>query len=231
MNENSLFIHKLALLFFFNLSKTIDVKTKKTLEPVPKLYRFKILTKFDKRKRNVWLEINTENVFDSLENLVKYYQNNHISPDHPFKFNAGIDKHAISKSEQWFVEKNDEEIYIILRQFKQPGSFLIRPSTGNRNPENGLIHLFTLIFYLNKKNLEFQKFAIAKNEESNTFWIMNQEFSSLIELVYYFKKNVLSNERTLVDFGDQIKETVQQKQSLNDFKVKINFFTSKLTIH
>ncbi len=155
--------------------------------------------------------------------MVKYYQNNHVSPEHPFKFNAGIDKHAIGKSEQWFVEKNDEEIYNIMRQFKQPGSFLIRPSNGNRNPENSLTHLFTLIFYLNKKNLEFQKFAIAKNEESGTFWIMNQEFSSLIELVYYFKKNVLSNERTLVDFGDKIKENGQQKQALNDFKVKINY--------
>ena len=199
----------------------MDEKTNKLLDN-HKLYRYKIFTKFDNRKRSVWLEKNDDKLFESLEELVNYYQNNYISQENQLKLKAGLDKHVVHRNESWFVEKTDDEIINTFKSLKQVGLFFVRPSKGEQMLENGLRHVFTLIFYLNKKNFECQKFAIAKNE--NSLWIMSQEFSSLIELVHFFKKNVLSNDRTLVEKDDNI----QQNTSINGgAKVKKSHFNMK----
>ena len=154
--------------------------------------------------------------------MVKYYQTNQISQEYPFKFKTGLDKHVVHRNESWYVEKTDEEIINTFRREREIGIFFIRPAKGEQILENGLKHVFTLLFYLNKTNFEYQKFAIAKNEDS--LWIMSQEFSSLIELVYYFKKNVLSNGRTLIEYNPSL----QPKLSLNNLNVlKNDFFSSQ----
>ena len=146
------------------------------------------------RKRKVWLEINLDIMFDSLAELINYYKKHEINEEFPFKLKTPVDKHTISKNETWYVEATDEEIQARVRSHKRRGLFFIRNSTGNTYLVNGLMHLFTMVIYLNKTSLEFQKFAICKHEESGSLWIMSQEFSSLIELVHYFKSSIISND-------------------------------------
>ena len=61
-----------------------------------------------------------------------------------------------------------------------------------------MIHVYTMMVYVNNKEIgNIQKYAICENKETNKLLIMSEEFSSLIELVYYFNKFPILNDQTL----------------------------------
>lgn len=168
-----------------------------------------------------------------MAKLVNYYRRNNIDEDkYDFRLVHGINKHEIVAQETWFAsDNNDQEIESALMSLNKYGAFYIRKSSNENKVLDGAVHVFTLLLYINSSSgNKIQKFGICcyVDNQIKKYLILNEEFTSLIDLVYYYKKNHISKEIKLIDppnINDKIAAVTNkfQNSSLEEFLYKVYF--------
>jgi hypothetical protein len=113
----------------------------------------------------------------------------------------GINKYNLSTREPWYnAELSPKEIERILYHSNKKGSFFIRKPSKETRLEDGSIHKYTIECFVGKNtHIPLVKRSIYQTKDENKYWISAETFSSLIEIVYYFKKKPIYNEQVLTD--------------------------------
>jgi hypothetical protein len=175
------------------------------------IYNIKIDSEFKNCQRSLWLELNQTRKFDSIAELVSYYSQNCIETSNfSIKLADGIDKEKVVKFQTWLtLDMNSNEVDNILSNSKKKGCFLIRKSSAIKSlqsppssAENGVMfnHVYTLVANLNSEN-RLYRFKIYLQREGNfkKYKILNNEFSSLLDLVNYYRVNPIYENQVLTE--------------------------------
>jgi hypothetical protein len=156
----------------------------------PEIYFIRI--KIDESTNKYYFEIDKNNRFNTLTELVKYYRQCIIKAREipiPFLLGVGVHKNTISIDEDWYIiDKNKDECEKILKKYRKSGAFYIRTSQSVKKEvtTDKSIHVYTLTFFMNDKTYNARIYA-EKENYSLKYYINNKDFKSLKEIVNYYR--------------------------------------------
>lgn len=128
--------------------------------------------------------------------------------------------------EPWFnTDLLPKDIEKILYRSNKKGSFFIRKPSKETKLEDGSTHKYTIECFVGKNtHIPLVKRSIYQTKNENKFWISGEIFSSLIEIVYYFKKKPIYNEQTLTEPPEMPKQSTLSSALINDVFILFKYF-------
>jgi hypothetical protein len=215
-------------LYFVHIDADSEKTASMNFQPTSNIYNIKVDSEFRNCQRSLWLEINQTQKFESIAELVSYYSQNSIeTAKFSIRLTDGIDKEKEVKFQSWLaLDMNSNEVDKILTNAKKKGSFLIRKSSGTKSiqqqasasAESGVTfnHVYTLVAYLNNQNRLYRfKILLQREGDLKKYKILNNEFSSLLDLVNYYRVNPIYENQVLTE-PPYIKHTRNESNKENN---------------